>query len=344
MEVIEYNNSYKKKWNAYVESQQNSSISHYIEWKDIITETFQIKSNYLIAVNENQEIEGILPLFLMRNIFGKKFLISNPIANYSGICTNSGEVTQLFISYLKIKCTTLNVEYLELRQLNQIINDLHQKDSFVNYYLDLNGNEDSVWKNKLTPTVRNQVRKADKFQLVFCENETIDVFYAVYSHNMRDLGSPPIPKIYFQKIKEKLGEKVNVLSVYHNNKPICVMFVIKEKNFFSIPWASSLRKFNFMCPNNFIYWHAIKKAINEGYKIFDMGRSTKSTGTSHFKKQWGAIPIPLNYSYILNNAKEIPLDDASNNKYDFAIKIWKKLPIIVSNLVGPKLIKYLPEI
>lgn len=176
------------------------------------------------------------------------------------------------------------------------------------------------------------------------ENETFDNFYPVYSRNMRDLGTPPYPRLFLKRIIEYFPNNTDVLTVRLKDRVIAGMFIFKHEKVFYEPYASSLREYNKYCPNNLLYWHAIKKACLEGYEIFDMGRSTKDSGTYKFKKQWGAEAITLSYQYYFNKENKMPAMDAHKNKYALFINVWKKFPIWFTNLAGPRLIRFLPEL
>jgi hypothetical protein len=91
-----------------------------------------------------------------------------------------------------------------------------------------------------------------------------------------------------------------------------------------------------------LYWTILRKAIEDGYKIFDFGRSTIDSGTFHFKKQWGAAERPLYWHYWLRQGKIVPRLTPDNPKYRLAIKIWRHLPIRIANAIGPKIAKNLP--
>jgi hypothetical protein len=64
----------------------------------------------------------------------------------------------------------------------------------------------------------------------------------------------------------------------------------------SVPWASSLRRFNRRNPNMMLYWAFLKFPADNHYPMFDFGRSTPGEGTYSFKKQWGAAPSPLHWA------------------------------------------------
>ncbi len=83
-------------------------------------------------------------------------------------------------------------------------------------------------------------------------------------------------------------------------------------------------------------------ACEEGYSIFDFGRSTPGEGTYRFKEQWGARPIQLYWHYWLKKGKPIPEINPKNKRYQKAIYLWKKLPLRLTNLIGPLIVKNIP--
>ena len=73
-----------------------------------------------------------------------------------------------------------------------------------------------------------------------------------------------------------------------------------------------------------------------------MGRSTPNEGTFKFKAQWGAEPVPLHWEYRLSAPGELPNVSPANPKYQFAIALWQKLPLAVTQVVGPMIVRAIP--
>ena len=91
-----------------------------------------------------------------------------------------------------------------------------------------------------------------------------------------------------------------------------------------------------------LYWEVLRYAIQQGYQHFDFGRSTVDSGTYRFKKQWGAKAKQLYWHYWLADGQPLPKLSPDNPKYRLAIAVWKKLPLIVANQLGPGIVKNLP--
>ena len=79
----------------------------------------------------------------------------------------------------------------------------------------------------------------------------------------------------------------------------------------------------------------MQRASERGIRIFDYGRSKVGTGHYSFKKNWGFEPQPLNYEFHLVKARELPDINPLNPKYQLFIKLWKRLPLPMSQFVGP---------
>ena len=75
----------------------------------MVEKTYNHKPLYLIA-KENGEIEGVLPLFLMKSIIFEKKLVSVPFAPYGGVCADSETVKNALIEKAKRIISELDMD------------------------------------------------------------------------------------------------------------------------------------------------------------------------------------------------------------------------------------------
>ena len=127
-----------------------------------------------------------------------------------------------------------------------------------------------------------------------------------------------------------------------DRQPVGCAFITGFRGRMEIPWASTLREYNYTGINMMMYWRILKHAVSNGYQLFDFGRCSKDAGTYRFKQQWGAVPVQLNWDYALSEGAEPPGLNPDNPKFQFLIGVWKRLPVWVSRLIGPPVVKYLP--
>jgi len=96
MEITELRREDEKAWDSYIYKSSSSTFYHQLGWRNVVKKTYKHKPIYLVA-KENGEIEGVLPLFLMKSmIFGKK-LVSVPFAPYGGVCADDGIAEKMLI-------------------------------------------------------------------------------------------------------------------------------------------------------------------------------------------------------------------------------------------------------
>jgi hypothetical protein len=87
-----------------------------------------------------------------------------------------------------------------------------------------------------------------------------------------------------------------------------------------------------------LYWSMLEEACQRQAPCFDFGRSTRDSGTYRFKAQWGAKEVPLYWFYILRPGDEIPDLRPESPKYLLARTLWRRLPLSLACLIGPRII------
>ena len=120
--------------------------------------------------------------------------------------------------------------------------------------------------------------------------------------------------------------------------------VLFTDNTATIPWASTLRRYNRLAPNMLLYWSLLSHATDKGCDYFDFGRSTIGEGTYKFKQQWGARPVALNWRTVPMTEQQAAADTTLNGKSSLrqtAENIWRKLPLPVTVTLGSTVRKYI---
>jgi FemAB-related protein (PEP-CTERM system-associated) len=172
--------------------------------------------------------------------------------------------------------------------------------------------------------------------------ELLPEFYAVFAHNMRDLGTPVYGVRFFEQVVKAFPDETRVFVVRVNGRPAAASLVHWYRDTIQVPWASALREFNPLCVNVFLYWQMVQFAVGRGFHRFDFGRSTPGEGTYHFKKQWGAEARELVWEYWMSEGHAVPELNPRNPKFDLAIRTWQRLPVSVATAIGPYVVRNIP--
>jgi FemAB-related protein (PEP-CTERM system-associated) len=158
---------------------------------------------------------------------------------------------------------------------------------------------------------------------------------------MRDLGTPPFSKRLFDEMLTQFEDHAEICTVMTNGRPIASGFLLHGPEVTLIPSASSLREYNHTACNMLMYWHCLKRSVERGQKAFDFGRSSVDSGTYKFKQQWGAEAYPAVWQYCLRKG-DIGDVRPSSGKFDKVIAVWQKLPVWLTKLIGPEIVRGIP--
>lgn len=341
--VVEHYRGDAGEWNGFVNSQSAATNYHLFEWREVVETSFGHAAHYLATRNEQGALVGILPLVHMQSRLFGNFLVSLPFFNYGGLlCSDPEAASCLLAEAGKIMALT-GASHVELRHRGWQLENAPAKTGKVTMLLELAADVDSQW-TAFNAKLRNQVRKAEKsgLQTVVGGVELLEGFYGVFCRNMRDLGTPVYGKALFRNVLEQFPQSTRIISVLYQDTVIASGIASWYRGNMEIPWASSNRDYKALCPNNILYWKAISFAIESGFTTFDFGRSTPDEGTYKFKQQWGAKPLQLYWQYLLREGESLPEMNNKNPKYRVAISIWQKLPVALTRIIGPGIVRSIP--
>jgi len=330
-------------WDDFVRSAPGATCYHLFAWKRIVEDSFGHRTHYLAALDGTGLVRGVLPLVHMKSVLFGNFLVSVPFVNYGGLLGESQGGRQALVRAADALRISLGARHVELRHLGRGVEGLPSREHKVTMILSLQENPEAQW-TAFNAKLRNQVRKAEKSGLT-CRSggaELLDGFYDVFARNMRDLGTPVYARVFFRNVIGALPDTTRILAVSHEGRTIAAGIVSRFRDCMEMPWASSVADYKSLCPNNLLYWEAIRIAIGQGCTGFDFGRSTPNEGTFNFKKQWGAEPVQLYWQYLLKEGTSLPELNPKNPKFEAAIKIWKRLPVGLTKLVGPGIVRNIP--
>ncbi len=346
---------FDQKWNEYIENHEFASVYHHTFFRDAVVKTYEHENFYLIAFDEHGNARGVLPLFLIKRPFIGRELVSLPFCDYGGLiadCSDTGAA--LFRKALEIarelRCSQTHLrQTYPLAYIPDIIREftpgkkvmLTETRSKVGMRLRFNCGSDELFKS-FPGKLRSQVRKPIKngYHARVGGLELLKDFYSVFVRNMHYLGSPVHSNKLMMNVLSAYPRKSRLFVVYKENLPIAGSLTLGFKDTLVNPWASFLREYSRESPNMLLYWKMLEYAAENGFKVFDFGRSTRDESTFKFKEQWGAQPETL-YWYTATDALSA-WQEASNGSLRKTFEtMWQRLPVGVTAKLGPAVRKYI---
>jgi serine/alanine adding enzyme len=332
-----------KAWDRFVLAHPLASSYHLMAWRCVVEKACGHRTFYLMARDEYEEVRGVLPLVFLSSRFFGHFLVSMPFFNYGGVLADDSEAQGALVEAAIGVARGLNATCIELRQQELLDVNWPSKQHKVSMRLALPSDFETLWRD-FPSKLRSQIRRAQKGELTvrIAAGEILDDFYLVFVRNMRDLGTPVYARRFFETILQTFPTETRVCVVYLRDRPVAAGFLCGFLNRLEIPWASSDRRYNRLAPNMLLYSSVLEFACREGFQQFDFGRSSLASGTYRFKEQWGARPVPLYWYYWSSNGRSMAEVSRENPMYSAAIKVWTRLPLTLTKVIGPVIVRHIP--
>jgi hypothetical protein len=295
-------------WDEFVENHPFGWICHLSGWKRVLEKSFKhIKGNYLVLRNDNRDITAALPIFEVRSWLTGNRLVSIPFATLCDPLISTGqEMEDLLEGALRL-LKEFRASYIEIRSFRASSFVQTEKLAVRHFYkhhsLELKADPEELKKSFHRSCVRQRIARSLRSDLELrmgVGESDLQRFYRLYILTRKRLGLPPQPYVFLKSIWEifSSSKRVTLLLAEQRGQPIAGLMLLKFKDRVSAEFSASDEAFYDMSPNHFLFWEAIKFAYDEGYKIFDFGRTAPSNETlMDFKARWGTEVTELPQYY-----------------------------------------------
>jgi len=313
MEIVEYSDKWKEKWDQFVVESNNGTIFHSQKFFDYHTEG-KFTFNHLLFI-EKSNIVALLPGSRIGDLY------ESPIgASYGSIVTkdakfsNAMEMVSTLLEYGKkngIKEFLLTSapriyehhpnENLDFAMLWQGFSyDLH----YISSAIRLNGDDDIL--SRFQQTVRRNIRKTMKNPDIRVEiNERYDQFYPILLDNKARHDIKPTHSYDdLMRLKELLPDQLKLFMLYYKDKPIAgSSLFICNKTVTLCFYNMLLYEFEHLKPIHRIMYEVVKWSAENRFKYVDIGVSqdtkadnpmTPSISLIDFKEKFDAKTVMRN--------------------------------------------------
>jgi FemAB-related protein (PEP-CTERM system-associated) len=344
--------SFDSRWDDFILAHPEGTFFHLLKWREIISRCFGHEPFYLYA-EDNGSVVGVLPLFLVKSVLFGKSLVTVPLGVYGGVVAVREDAELFLFQAAEELAQKLKVRYIEFRG-NPFKNGagpllgggeregFESNNLYVTFLREIDADQEANF-SRIPRKQRRMIRQGQKHGLksVMDENRLRD-FYTVYAESVRNLGTPVYSYRYFQALSDVLQDQCRLLVVEHRGKTIAGVLTFLYKDQILPYYGGSLPGSRAFSPNDFMYWELMSFGAQQGFRVFDFGRSKKESGSFDFKRHWGFEPLALPYHYYRVNGAGVPDTSSRNPRLQWAVKLWRYLPLRLTTLVGPHLVRHIP--
>jgi lipid II:glycine glycyltransferase (peptidoglycan interpeptide bridge formation enzyme) len=197
-------------------------------------------------------------------------------------------------------------------------------------------------RSRFHSTHRRNIKIAEKSGIQIRQGSSeqhLREFYRLHLMTRQRQGMPTQPWRFFKLLGKLLLEKDLgfIILAYQGEECVAASVFLKWKKTLMYKYGASTPTSLQYRPNNLVMWTAIRWGCENGFTVFDMGRTdNENTGLRQFKCGWGAQETPLAYTVL----SQKPEQEGVGNFQHLIQKIIQNSPIWVSQLTGQLFYRY----
>jgi serine/alanine adding enzyme len=346
LSVVVCSDNRRADWDDLIAKCTDATSGHLWQWREVVGAAYGFDSFYLIAQDGRGRPLAAAPFIFVRSLLYGNELASMPYIDYGGVChpdgldsTERDHARAELIANARELAGKLRAKRLHIRSLQRMLPPFEISTEKVAQHLALATTPDEQLR-RLPTERRNRLKRVEKLGLSVeigdpAERSGLADLCAVYSENMRDLGSPTHGRRFFGELVKGLRERLSLIRVRNKGRVIAAGLAMNFRGSMTLPWTGATAEARPVYGSNALYWAGIRLAIESGCHTFDFGRSTFGSGIFEFKRQWGPAPIQPYWSTLyLSPHAAAP---RQRKTLQTISRLWRYLPLGVARTVGPGL-------
>jgi CelD/BcsL family acetyltransferase involved in cellulose biosynthesis len=324
------------RWLDFITAHPDTTIFHHPAWMHVISRTYGYHAFVIAVCNAEGEILAGLPMMDVSTTLRRHHWVSLPFTDYCNPLSRDAGSLERLTTCLTSFYYKGTAPRIELRWAFPCQQEMQTCSNYVLDTIALSTDADQVaWRfdrvhrqNTRAAVEKNvRIERGDQ-----CEH--LRLFYQLQLETRRRHGLPTQPQRFFDLLADRLFQQGLgfVLLAYKGDECLAGLVLLRWKQSLIAKYAASKKCTLSLRPNNLLFWDAIKWGCNNGYKVFDIGRShIENEGLRRYKRGWGAREFPLSYS-VLPTAPARPRVSRVVEK--IAQTIIRRSPVWVCRLSG----------
>jgi FemAB-related protein (PEP-CTERM system-associated) len=330
---------------VYVRAHERSTVFHLSSWAAAVERAFHAERRDLIAT-EGDRIVGVLPLSKCRRVLGGSNWISAPWGVYGGPIADRPEIAQALVAAAMERAREADARRLDLRCLEDPkLPGLARSDLYVTFRKTLPSTVEEV-ESTFPRTERKYLRHAvERHGLRFEQGHRyLSDLHRLFLTSKRSLGSPGLPATWWDALESQQGLEYVLHAAHRGSEVLAVTLTFLHKREAAMYYVGTTADANLEYhATTFLIAKCMEWSVENGYELFDLGRSRRDSGACRFKVNQGFDPTPLNYRHALLSAEaKVPSFTPSNPKTALLRKTWSRLPLWACGSLSTRLATFLP--
>lgn len=330
-----------EQWLEFVASRSEATVFHHPAWLKPLAECYGFRPFVIAICNANGRVLAGLPVMEVRSRMTGRRLVSLPFTDYCPPLYDDLDALIQLTQDLAFLYHPPRVPKIEIRWELPAHPLIQSHSAYFLHTVKLASDPQVVMKG-FERTHRQNIGTAENRGIHIergIESGHLHRFYQMQLETRRRKGLPVQPWKFFDLLgKHILAQGLGfILLAYKDTECLAGGLFLHWQQTLTYKYAASSGEDQRYRPNNLLTWTAMCWGCENGYKVFDLGRTEgENTGLRRFKKGWGALEEPLYYSTLSSQ----PLKPSSGKLEHMLHFVIQRSPLWVCRLSGELLYKH----
>jgi CelD/BcsL family acetyltransferase involved in cellulose biosynthesis len=331
-----------ERWVNLTEAHPKAHIFHHPAWTSLLANCYGYRPFVVALCDADGNIRAGIPMMEVAHFLRGRRYIALPFTDHCAPLHYSDEAQSCLINGLIQLSKDQHIPEIELRFEFPPHPSIQSNSQQVLHTLPLYPDSESV-ASRFHSTHRRNIGVALKRGVRVewgTKREHLEAFYRLHLQTRRRQGIPVQPWRFFDLLASDLIERGLgfVLLAFKDDECLAAAVFLHWQRTLTYKYGASAVNGLNLRPNNLLFWTAIHWGCENGYAVFDMGKTDlANTGLREFKSGWGCEEQILNYSYMADR----PLKTSAFIKaYPLLTRLIQRSPAWVCRAMGELLYQY----
>jgi CelD/BcsL family acetyltransferase involved in cellulose biosynthesis len=334
------------RWTDFVATHPAATPFHHPDWTRLVAGCYGFRAFALAVSDATGAVRAGLPVVEVRHLGGGTRWVSLPFTDYCPPLVSTREEKEQLVAALQRSSRAAGARRVDIRA--PIADGPATGPHALRHVIALSRDPAGVYANFHHSQVQRNIRRAEREGLTVRQgsspDDLLDTFYQLHLRTRRRQGVPVQPRRFFRllwdhAIATGLG---SVLVVEAAGQPIAAGVFLRWNETVVYKFGASDESCWKLRPNHLLMWHAIRTACEQGYGVFDFGRTDIGhEGLRSFKLSWGAAEEPIFYDTLGAAPEPAPPADGSEGMATRVLgTVIRHSPPLLCRAVGEALYRY----
>jgi CelD/BcsL family acetyltransferase involved in cellulose biosynthesis len=292
-----------ERWIDFVSSKPQATLFHHPAWLKPLAECYGFRPFVIAVCDAGGQVLAGLPIMEIRSRMTGRRWVSLPFTDYCPPLYDDREALTRLTHDLVSLYQAGRVPRIEIRWELPAEPPIQSSSAFYLHTVKLASDPQAVMK-RFERTHRQNIGTAENRGVRIergTGQEHLRRFYEMQLETRRRKGLPVQPRKFFDLLgKEILAQGLGfILLAYKDAQCLAGGVFLHWQQTLTYKYAASSGEDQQYRPNNLLSWTAMRWGCENGYTVFDLGRTElENAGLRRFKRGWGAEESPLTYSIL----------------------------------------------